>query len=157
MHVSNFLSLAVTAVPVLANPAILPAPAPPGFPPGNPAGSIISTALATSAIPSAVATAVSSAVAAAPPVPSNVSPTSIPGLNVSPATALENVLAASAILDVVVNLLNSTGSTGVPSVRVRDLGLPPSVLAGLEGSGTVGYTVNTLMVSAEALLAASIA
>ena len=64
-------------------------------------------------------------------------------------------MATKAILDMVATLLNSTGMTGVPSVRVRDLGLDPSMLADLEGSGSVGYTITTLIGSASALLTAS--
>ena len=65
-------------------------------------------------------------------------------------------MAADAIILMVASLLNSTGMTGVSSVRVRDLGLDPSVLADLEGSGSVGYTITTLIGSASALLTASI-
>lgn len=120
-------------------------------------GSIVSTALATAPLPSAVAPVVASAVAAAPAVPNSASVDSIPGLDAPPAELYDNILAAIAILDVVVTLLNSSGvADPTDSVKIRDLDLPISGLAGLGLSAGLGATITTLIGLAIPLLNTSL-
>ena len=148
MHLFTLLSLAATALLASANPQIFPPFLPPILPAGPAVGSIVSTALATAPIPSAVATVVASAVAAAPTVHNNASVDSIPGLDAPPAKLFDNILAAIALLDVALTLLNSSGLAEPPSVKIRDLGLGISGLtdlAGLEASGSLGSTITTVV------------
>lgn len=159
MHLFNHLFLAATALLASANPQFFP-PFIPSIAPAGPAvGAIVSTALATATIPSAVATAVASVVAAAPAVPNNASVDSIPGLDAPPAKLFNNIMAAIAILDVALTLLNSSGLAEPPSVKIRDLDLPISGLGDLgdlEASGSLGYTITTLIGSAIPLLSTTI-
>ncbi|CAD6569579.1 MAG: hypothetical protein ASARMPRED_002954 [Alectoria sarmentosa] len=123
MHLSTLPPFAATALLASANPALFPFP--PLFPAG-PRGSIVSTALATAPIPSAVVPVVASAVAAVPAAPNNASADSIPGLDAPPAQLFDNILAAIAVLDVVLTLLNSSELADGQVVKIRDLDLPIS-------------------------------
>lgn len=156
MHLFTLISLAATALPASANPQFPPF-IPSIFPAGPAVGSIVSTALATAPLPSAVAPVVASAVAAAPAVPNSASVDSIPGLDAPPAELYDNILAAIAILDVVVTLLNSSGvADPTDSVKIRDLDLPISGLAGLGLSAGLGATITTLIGLAIPLLNTSL-
>ncbi|KAL9071671.1 MAG: hypothetical protein Q9161_004096 [Pseudevernia consocians] len=159
MHLFTLLSLAATALLASANPQVFPPLFPSIFPAGPAVGSIVSTALATAPVPSAVAPVLASAVAAAPAVPNNASVDSIPGLDAPPAQLFDNILAAIAILDLVLTLLNSSGLAETQSVKIRDLDLPISGLAdltGLEASGSLGYTITTLTSLAVPLLSTTL-
>lgn len=148
MHLPTLLSLAATALLTSANPQFLPPLFPPKLPAGPAVGSIVSTALATAPLPSAVAPVVASAVAAAPTVPNTASTDSIPGLDIPPDELFDNILAAISILDVVLTLLNSSGLADDQAVKIRDLDLPVSGLAGiadLGASGSLGSTITVLM------------
>ncbi|KAF6236681.1 hypothetical protein HO173_004972 [Letharia columbiana] len=157
MHLFTLVSLAATALTASANPALFPPLLPSFFPAGPTVGSIVSTALAAAPIPSAVAPVVASAVAAVPATPNNASADSIPGLDIPPTELFDNILAAIAILDVVLTLLNSSGLADTQSVKIRDLDLPTSGLTGLlEVGGSLGYTITTVTDLAIPLLSTSV-
>ena len=145
----------------------------PTFLPTDQIGSIVSTALAVASapIPTAVTPVIASAVAAVPSVPNNATTDSLPGLNIPPFELYDNILAAIAILDVVLTLLNASGLAvlggyskkdleGLQSLKERDLEVLQGLLKerdvdlpveGLDGlvslsiEGNLGYTIETLL------------
>ena len=167
-------------------PAVFPTGSPTGFPPGSltgvptafptflptdQIGSIVSTALALATVPTAVTPVIASAVAAVPSVPNNATTEYLPGLSIPPFELYDNILAAIAILDVVLTLLNASGLAvlggftkrdleALQSLKERDLevlqglkkerdiDLPVEGLDGLVSlsiEGNLGYTISTLL------------
>lgn len=79
------------------------------------------------------------------------------GYDAPPALLFDNILAAIAILDVVLTLLNSSGLADAPAVKIRDLDLPTAGLAaGLGVEGGLGATITTLTGLAVPLLSTDI-
>ena len=129
MHLFTLLSLTSTALLASANPQFIPP--------------VVATALAAAPVPSAVAAVVGSAVAAVPP-PNSTSADSIPGLDIPLDQLSDNILAAIAILDVVLTLLNSAefADTDAQSVKVGNVDLPIPGVSDLSG---LGYTITALI------------
>ena len=154
MHLSNPISLIATAFLASANPQGFPPLSLPIAPAGPVVGSIVSTALASVPIPSAVAPVVASAVAAVPAAPNNANADSIPGLGIPPDQLYDSILAAFAILNVVLTLLNLSkfADSDNQNVKNSDLDLPIPGLSDLLSGGSLGYTITTLVDSIIPLL-----